>query len=319
MFDLTKKIAAVCLSTVSGFAAASAEDLGPTLEKIKKAGTITIGHRDNAVPLSYLDAQQKAAGFSIDLCGLVVDSIKQKLGLAELKVNYEAVTPANEVSLVHDGAVDLECGATRISAEVQQQAAVSLPIYASELKWIVPKRLRVETEGRRRRPEVRTASSVDDLRNKTVVLMQGSAAMPLVLTISSDRSLGLSILNAKDAAAGFKLVESGQASAFLEDSLTLLGLKASAKNPDAFGFLDDSYLGGAFYSLLMRKDDRPFKDLVDRAIVGAIRSGDHGNLYSKWFESPIPPKNVNLSYPMPLRLRQLIEQPSNQALANSQN
>ncbi len=315
MFGLTRRIAALYISVVSGFTTVNAEDLGPALQKIKESGAITLGYRDAAIPMSYLDGQQKPAGFSLDLCSLVVDRVKQTLGLTELKVNYQLVTPANRASLVQDGRVDIECGAT---ADSIQGAAFSLPIYASELKWIVPRRLRVESEGRRR-AEVKIPSSVDDLRNKTVVLMQGSPATRLVLTLSSDRSLGLSILQAKDPVAAFKLVESGQASAFLEDNIVVMALKANAKNPDAYGFLDDSYPGGASYALMMRKDDPAFKDLVNGVLADAMKSGLYKTIYSKWFETPIPPKNINFAYPMPEKLRQLIKQPGNQALANSQN
>ena len=63
--------------------AGSAEGLGPTLQRIKDAGAITIGHREASVPLSYLDDNQKPIGFSVELCGLVVAKVKAKLGLPE--------------------------------------------------------------------------------------------------------------------------------------------------------------------------------------------------------------------------------------------
>src|SRR4029077_15213260 len=61
--------------------AGSAEGLGPTLQRIKDAGTITIGHREASVPLSYLDDNQKPIGFSVELCSLVTAKVKAKLGL----------------------------------------------------------------------------------------------------------------------------------------------------------------------------------------------------------------------------------------------
>jgi glutamate/aspartate transport system substrate-binding protein len=79
-----------------------------------------------------------------------------------------------------------------------------------------------------------------------------------------------------------------------------VGLKASAKNPDAIAFLDGGF-PGASYGLLLRKEDTPFKQLVDGALADAMKSGEYEKLFSKWFESPIPPKNVNLAYPMPAK------------------
>ncbi len=308
MLNFTIRIAVLGVCSIAGLAAAQAQDLGPTLQKIKNAGAITMGYRESAIPMSYLDGEQKPIGFSLDLCGFVADKVKQTLGLADLKIIYQAVTPDNRAALIQDGTVAIECGATPNTPEMQKQAAFSSPIYTSELRWIVPQKLRIETEGRRRRVEVRTPTSADDLKGKTIALTQGSAATPMVLTLSSDRSLGLSILQGKDYAESFKLVESGKASAFLEDDVLLVGLKANAKNPDAFGFLDDGYPGTS-YALMIPKEDKPFKDLVDGVIKESMKSGEFGKTYSKWFESPIPPKNVNLAYPMPEKLKQLINDP----------
>ena len=52
-----------CPVLAFGPLAASAQSLGPTLQKIKDAGTITIGNRDSSVPFSYLDDAQKPIGF----------------------------------------------------------------------------------------------------------------------------------------------------------------------------------------------------------------------------------------------------------------
>ena len=290
-------------------AAANAQE-GPTLQKIKNAGAITIGYRDAATPFSYVAADQRPAGFSLDLCGLVADRVKETLSLAELKIDYKLVAAQDEAALLKDGAIDIECGAASKTKGVTRDAAVSIPIYLSELRWLVPKQLRIETEGsRRRRHEVRTPASIDDLKGKAVALTEGSAATPIVLRLSIERYLGLSIVTAKNPAEAFRLVETGKASAYIDDDALLLGLKAGARNPDAFAFLDGA-LPSATYALLVAKDDQPFKALVDGVLADAMKSGEYEKLYVKWFESPIPPRGVNLAYPMPARLKEFIKDPA---------
>jgi glutamate/aspartate transport system substrate-binding protein len=311
MINPAKIAAALGLASIAGLAAPIGDD-GSTLQKIRKSAAITIGYRDAAVPFSYAGAEQPI-GFSLDLCGIIAEKAKEKLGLSGIKIDYRPVTAANRAALVRDGAVDIECGATPRTAELAKDAAFSIPIYASELRWIVPRQVRQEKEaGRRNRNEVKTRTTVDDLRGKTVALTKGSAANSIVLNLSVDRFLGLSIMHGKDPAAAFKLVESGEAAAFMDDDVLLVGLKAGAKNPDAYGFLDESF-PGATYVLVMRKDDKAFKELVDGVLADAMKSGAYAKLYAKWFESPIPPKNVNLNYPMPEKLQQLIKNPPAQA------
>src|ERR1700752_5190914 len=140
--------AALCLC-LSLFAvtpiAASAQSLGPTLQKIKDAGTITIGHRDSSVPFSYLDNDQKPIGFSLDLCNLVVAKIKARLGQPGLKVAYQAVNSSNRIPLVKNGTVDIECGSTANTIARQQEVSYSVIFYAPQFKWIALKSSGIKT------------------------------------------------------------------------------------------------------------------------------------------------------------------------------
>jgi glutamate/aspartate transport system substrate-binding protein len=90
------------------------------------------------------------------------------------------------------------------------------------------------------------------------------------------------------------------------DNAQLAALKAAARNPDAFGFLEGGY-PGASYALMLRKDDPQILDIADRALSEAAQSGEYAKLYAKWFENPIPPKNVNLAYPMPAKLKEALK------------
>ncbi len=59
--------------------------------------------------------------------------------------------------------------------------------------------------------------------------------------------------------------------------------------------------------------DPGFKQLVDAALSDVMKSGAYDKLYAKWFESPIPPKGVNLNFPQSEKLRDLIKTPSDKA------
>jgi glutamate/aspartate transport system substrate-binding protein len=306
MVHRARLIAALCAFFAWGGAAGAQN--GPALDKIKSSGAIVIGYVEGGVPFSYRDADN-AAGFAIDLCVLVADKLKQALGLPEIKIDYRLMAPAERADLLGSGAVDIDCGAARAAGRLSREAGSSTPIYVSQLAWLAPRQLRVEldSEGyRRKRYEVKTPVSPDDLRGATVALTQNSAATPAVLALSVDRFLGLSILHGKDPAEAFKLVEAGKASAFIDDDALLLGLKAGAKNPDTYAVIAGGRPGAA-YALLLRKDDAAFKALADGAIGEAMKSGEFEKLYTKWFESPIPPRNINLAHPMPAALKQLVK------------
>ena len=108
------------------FAATAAFAQGNTLDKIRKAGTITLGYRVDAVPFSFAGPDQKPAGFSVDLCQRVVAGLARSLKLPALKTTWGAVTSQDRIDLVADGKVDLECGTTTVTLGRQAKVDFSL-------------------------------------------------------------------------------------------------------------------------------------------------------------------------------------------------
>jgi len=64
---------------------------------------------------------------------------------------------------------------------------------------------------------------------------------------------------------------------------------------------------------MVRKDDPAFKAAVDKAIVDLYKSGEINKIYDKWFNQPVPPKGLNLNFPMSDELKALIANPTDKA------
>jgi glutamate/aspartate transport system substrate-binding protein len=276
-------------------AAAPAQSLDGTLKKIKESGTITIGHRDSSIPLSYLDDKLQPVGFSIDLCKQVVDAVKTKLGMPGLKVAYNPVTSATRIPLVANGTVDIECGSTANMTSRQKQVGFSYTFFVPQFKWIA------RSSG--------AIKSADDLRGKTVAVTAGTNTAIFVNKMNSEEKLGLTIMPGKDHAESFLLVETGRASAWMEDDVLIAGFRANAKSPADFKLLDKAYPSDP-YALMMRRDDPQLKALVDETLAALMRSGEFAKLYARWFESPIPPRGINIQLPMSDALKAAVKEPN---------
>jgi glutamate/aspartate transport system substrate-binding protein len=61
---------------------------------------------------------------------------------------------------------------------------------------------------------------------------------------------------------------------------------------------------------MFRKDDPPFKALVDETLAKLMRSGEFEKLYTQWFENPIPPRGINIQLPMSDALKRDIREPN---------
>ena len=276
-------------------APAETQDLGGTLKKVRETGVITIGHRDSSIPLSYLDDKLQPVGFSIELCKHVVEAVKAKLALPNLTVKYNPVTSATRLPLVANGTVDIECGSTANMTSRQTQVGFSYTFFVPQFKWIT-----------RTNNDVKSA---DDLRGKTVAVTAGTNTALFVNKLNNEGKLGMTIMQGKDHAESFLLIETGRASAWMEDDILIAGFRANAKNPADFKLLDNSYPSDP-YALMIRKDDEQFKSLVDETLAALMRSGEFEKLYTHWFERPIPPRAINIQLPMSDALKRAVKEPN---------
>jgi glutamate/aspartate transport system substrate-binding protein len=267
----------------------------PTLTKIKSSGAITIGYREASIPFSYLGADQKPVGFSLDICAAIVEQIKADLKLPSLSVSYTPVNSSNRIPLIQNGTVDIECGGTANDKKRQEQVSFSVATFVSQPRWLV-------------KADTGLKSAVD-LKGKTIVVTQGSNAVGFAQAVNGKEQLGLSIVQAKDHAESFLMLNTGRAAAFMEDDILLAGLKAAASNPKALVFLPEGY-AKIFYGLMFTKGDAGFKALVDDVLSRQMASGQFEKTYAKWFTGPIPPKGENLAFPLTDALKERIAHPS---------
>lgn len=294
-----KRVLCLMLSLGCIQGAVSAELTG-VLKKIKERNVITIAHRESSIPFSYFDAKQKPVGYSIDLCMKVVDAIKTELKLPQLKVEFNPVTSQTRIPLVETGNVDLECGSTTNNAERQKRVAFSVSTFITSTKLLVKKSSNVQR--------------LEDLKGKTIALAQGTTNERVIRRLNEQKQLGLKFVNAADMAQAFLSLDTGRADAFSTDDVLLAGLAANAKHPEQFAVVGEP-LSFEPYAIMFRKDDAPLKAIVDRTLVGMMKSGEIRNLYQRWFMSAIPPKNVNLNLPLSAALDAQFKAPSDKGAA----
>ncbi|MDN8066837.1 glutamate/aspartate ABC transporter substrate-binding protein [Burkholderia vietnamiensis] len=287
-------IAALC-AFASG---AHAQETG-TLKKIKDTGVIALGHRESSIPFSYYDQNQQVVGYSRDFQMKVVDAVKKKLNLPNLQVKNIPVTSQNRIPLVQNGTVDIECGSTTNNLERQQQAAFSDTIFVIGTRLMTKKDSGVK--------------DFADLKGKTVVTTAGTTSERLLRKMNNDKQLGMSIISAKDHGDSFNTLESGRAVAFMMDDALLAGERAKAKQPGEWVIVGTPQSEEA-YGCMMRKGDADFKKVVDEAISQVEKSGEAAKIYAKWFENPIPPKGLNLNFPLSDSMKKLYANPNDKAL-----
>lgn len=259
-----------------------------TLKKVADSNKITVSYRESSVPFSYLLSPTKAVGFAVDLTEAIVDDVRKKLKRPNIEVSYIPVTGQNRIPLLVDGTYDLECGSTTNTAARGKEVSFSTSYFYTGTRLLT-----------------KTGSGIKnyaDLAKKKVASAAGSTNEKVLRKYSADHNLDIEVILGKDYAEGLQLVENGSASALALDDVLLFGLRANSKNPDSLEVVGDT-LQVEPYGCMVRKDDPEFKKLVDGTINRLMKSGEFTKLYRKWFESPIPPKGVNLNMPMSQQLK----------------
>jgi len=271
------------LVAIALLAAAGAASAQSTLDKVKASGAMTLAYRESSIPFSYLDDKAQPVGFGVDICNKVVDEVRKATGRADLKVALQPVTSANRIPLLSNGTIDIECGSTTNNSERGKQVAFAVNYFYTGTRLLVKSDSGIK--------------SLADLNNKVVVSTTGTTNFRIMRNLISEQKLPIELIGAKDHAESALLVESGRAAAFAMDDILLYGLRASAQDPASLAVVGEP-IQVEPYAIMVRKDDPAFKQLVDGVVAGLMKSGEFEKLYKKWFQSPIPPKGINLNAPM---------------------
>ena len=282
------RLSTLTVLTLLGACGAALAQTPATLDKIKASGSMTVAYRESSIPFSYLGGEGQPVGFGWEICGKIVEQVKKATGRADLKIATQAVTSQNRIPLLQNGTIDIECGSTTNNSERAKQVAFATNYFYTGTRLLV-----------------RTGSpikSTADLKGKKVVSTTGTTNYQVLRKLNAEQNLGFELIAAKDHAESALLVQQQRADAFGMDDILLYGLRASAQNPAELAVVGEA-LQVEPYAIMLRRDDPAFKKLVDDTLAGLMKSGEFEALYKKWFQSPIPPKGINLNAPMSQELQ----------------
>lgn len=278
-FVLAALAAAACLSSLPAQA--------DVLARIKSGEPLRLAHRESSVPFSYVlpgaAAGAPPVGYAVDICLQLAEAVRKATGMAKMPVQWLLVTPANRIDMIAQGKADLECGSTTNNAERRQRVDFTVP------HLIVGARLLVKAGNE--------VDQLRDLRGKTVVSTRGTTPMKVLQQNNREHMLGLNIVEAPDHEQAVKMVEAGQAEAFVMDDVLLVGLASGRADPKALK-VTGRLLTTEPLAVMLPKDDTAFKTVIDAEMKRLVRDGDIYKLYDRWFLSPIPPNGRALELPL---------------------
>ena len=284
---MKRALAAVFTMGVLAFPGFACAQDGPVMKRIAETKTITIGHRDASVPLSYLGPDGKAQGYSIDICLKIADAAKEELKLDKIEVKFVPLTPQTRIPLMTAGTVDIIC--ETLHPHAWTVAPDQLPQHhlpdrlqtagAQDLRHQEDRGFDRQGAGGRAWRHQRKAAQVEIDTKK--IKIKGE------------------MLKVKDNSQAMLNLEQGRADALRSDDVVLYGLKSASKNPDEWEVVGP-YFSYDPYGMMIPRNNDDFRLLGNKTIARLIQSGEMEAIYKKWFE----PGPTNINYPLSDRLKE---------------
>jgi|SRR6185312_6461908 glutamate/aspartate transport system substrate-binding protein len=293
-------VALFALAAAMATAWAAETPLTGTLKKVKDDGVLVVGFRDASIPFSYYDVNQHPIGYSIDLANLVIDRIRQDTGRADLNVRWIPITSQNRISLLQNGTIDFECTTTTNNESRAKQVDFTNNFFEIGTRLMVKKGSPIR--------------DFTDLKGQTVVVGAGTTSDKIIRSLNADKQMDMNIISAKDHSESFLTLSTGRAKAMMMDDALLAGERAKTKDP-AEWVITGTPQSFEAYGCMVRKGDAQLKALMDETIAKLETSGKMSTIYHKWFMSPIPPKGLNLDFPMSDTMKKLFAHPNDKPAA----
>lgn len=179
-----------------------------SIEQIKKNGIVRIGVFTDKPPFGYLDAQGKNQGFDVEIAKHVA---KDLLG-DENKVQFVSTEAANRVEYLKSNKVDIIFANLTVTPERAQAVDFSRPYLKVSLGVVSPK--------------AHLITSLDQLKDKTVLLNKGTTADSFFTKQHPEIKLQKYEQNTET----FDALKDGRGAAVAHDNLLVLAW--AKENPD---------------------------------------------------------------------------------------
>jgi ABC-type amino acid transport substrate-binding protein len=245
----------------------------PTLEKISRTGVLVIGTRTSSPPFAYINRSNEWVGFSIDLVEQgILPAVSRKVG-KPVKLEKRESTPDKRVVLLVSRNVDLIAGTMTDAPQRQAYVEFSLTFFLTGGQFLVKRGSSIK--------------GINDIAGKRVAALERSTYARIIRE-QAPRAILHEFHDQPDA---LRALVRGEVDAYTNDGAQLYGLKHQTPDLNAYEVVGPLYTKEPL-AMGIRKDDHPFRAVVNSGLRNLFESGRYFEIYDKWFgpasEVPYP-------------------------------
>ena len=243
-----------------------AEGLTGTLKQIKNKGKIRIGYRVSEPPMSFLDPDDKPAGYSIDICKAIVTEVENKIG-ASVKVKYVAVSAKDRFKALANNKIDILCGSTTKTLSRSELVDFTQLTFVTGASLMTLKNNKAFDSG--------------GFSGKKIGVVKATTTAASLKKLIQDTSTDAEVVLLNSAKEGIEALRKKKIDAFSSDQIVLIGLALKEPDPMNFAVRSEVFSFEPF-ALAVRRNDADFRLVADRVISELYRSRKILEIYDKW-------------------------------------
>ena len=244
----------------------TAQELTGTLKQIKKKGKIRIGYRVSEPPMSFLDQDDKPAGYSIDICKRIVAEVENKIG-TDVNVKYVAVSAKERFKALAKNKIDILCGST--TKTLSRSELVDF----TQLTFVTGASLMTLKDNK--------AFDSGGFSGKKIGVVKATTTAAALKKLIQDTSTDAEVVLFNSAKESIEALRKNKIDAFSSDQIVLIGLALKEPDPMSFEVKSDVFSFEPF-ALAVRRNDADFRLVADRVISELYRSRKILEIYDRW-------------------------------------
>ena len=241
-----------------------------TLARIAETGELRVGFVPDAPPLSFVDQNGKAVGYSIDLCSHIADAVRKELKLDALNVIHTPLVSMPErLAAIESGAVDIECGATTVTLSRRERVDFTLMTFITGVAVLSLKENSIDT--------------VDDVAGARIGVLSDTTTEAVIKNVIEVNEFDVDLVRLDSHDQGMALLNNGKITGYASDRAMLIGQVFRNQNASNEYSLTRRTLSFEPYAMMLSRGDTDFRLVADKALASLYRSARIRRIYQTWF------------------------------------
>lgn len=253
--------AVLALSACSGGSLGSSTDptvvekptfsAGTTMEKLSRAGKITVGTKFDQPLFGQVGLDGKPVGFDVEIAKLIA----AKLGIPADKIQWTETVSANREPFIEQGKVDVVIASYSITDKRKQVVGFAGPYYEAGQALMVNR-------------DDNSITKPEDVKGKKVCSVTGSTPASTIVD-----KYGAELVPAATYSACLEPLHNKQVVAVTTENAVLAGFVN--KEPDAFKLASEETFSTEPYGIGLKKDDAVFRNWINDQLEEFGKDGSY--------------------------------------------